>query len=104
MKTRDILRLITNEAKYGKREWVLSYMMQTLLMVCVLICMVFFTRLPKTGDILLHAAFDSEEFGFQLSGYTRSDLDELTKMGFEDINFDMREPVGYLKNLEHICW
>ncbi len=104
MKTRDILRLITNEAKYGKREWVLSYMMQTLLMVCVLICMVFFTRLPKTGDILLHAAFDSEEFGFQLSGYTRSDLDELTKMGFEDINFDMREPVGYLKNLEHIWW
>ena len=105
MKTRDILRLITNEAKYGKREWILSFMMQTFLMVCVLVSMLFFSRLGHTGDVLLHAAFNCDEFPFRLSGYAPGDLDELTEMGFTDVQFyEDQEPIGYLKNLEHIWW
>lgn len=105
MKTRDILRLITNEAKYGKTEWLLSFMMQTLLMVCVLVSVLFFSRLGHTGDVLLHAALDRDAFSFRLSGYTQSDLDELTEMGFTNVRFDeYQEPTGYLKDLTHIWW
>lgn len=102
MKIRDILRLIGHETKYGRREWVLSFVMQTLLMSCVLVSMVFFVKLPDTGNVLLHAAFGQEEFSFQLSGYTQADLAELEDMGFENVNFEMREPTGYLKDLKHI--
>lgn len=83
MKIRDILRLIGHETKYGRREWVLSFVMQTLLMSCVLVSMAFFVKLLDTGNVLLHAAFGQEEFSFQLSGYTQADLAELEDMGFE---------------------
>ena len=104
MKQRDLWKLIKNESQYGKTEWLLSFVMQSVLLACVFVVISFFVRVNHIGDLVIHEVFDRQSFTFDLRGYTADDREALRDMGFHSFWIGEDRMTGDLDCLDHIWW
>lgn len=85
MRVCDTLRLVKNEFRYGKVEWITSMVLQILILSCTFFVVSLEIDLGGMGEEYLRKLYP-DGYEFSLSGYTEEDREELVSMGFYDLN------------------
>lgn len=99
MRLYDTLRLVKNEFRYGKMEWIVSMILQILIFSCALFVLSLALDMDRLGDAYLHKLYpDGYEFSFR--GYTRDDRSELEEMGFHDFSLDEEDGIGKINEIK----
>ena len=94
MKISDTFRLILNEYKYEKKEWILSLGLQWLIFTSVFFLFTVSGGIDEVCSVYMKPLYENG-YDFFLEGYSQQDVPELTKMGFYDISFSDQGETGY---------
>lgn len=103
MKFWDKTKLVFHEYKYEKVEWIISLILQWLIFTSVFFLFTIAKDINKVCSDYLKP-IHKEGYCFELIGYDKSDVEELQKMGFRDIEFSEEYDKGYalIDSLENI--
>lgn len=93
MRPCDTLRLVKNEFRYGKMEWIVSVILQILILSCAFFVFSLVTDMDRLGDAYLHKLYP-DGYEFSLQGYTEADRSSLESMGFYDLSLGEEGGIG----------
>lgn len=93
MKFCDTLRLVKNEYRDGKMEWVVSVVLQILIFSCTFFVVSLVVDMDRMGEDYLHKLYP-KGYEYSLSGYTEADREELEAMGFYDLDLGEDGGIG----------
>lgn len=94
MNTIDLFRLIFREYRNGKREWILSFILQVIICVSVLFVFTIVCDLDYVCGAYMKNLYPNG-FPFNLKGYGIEDTSTLSEMGFYDLSFSNIDKSGY---------
>ena len=86
MKISDTVKLVKYEYKYGKTEWIVSIIMNALVMGCILMSLTISLELSSVCSDYFESSYTAG-FEFRANGFTRDDEKWLTDRGFKITNY-----------------
>lgn len=102
MRIRDAFKLAKWEMKIGKKEYILSVLIQGILLTCILFSVGLFCNIDRVVDSFL-CKNNSDGYEFTLRNFDESDKEWLYKKGFNDLIYSDGQIIyASTDSIEHI--